>query len=293
MLGTRLSHILRSAERRIKKGRVQKMNLNDKWPPACIAYDSDLVPTADKMAEEGIPNIEEWFRWAEEWSMLLRLLGNLKPTSNVLEIGCGLGRIAFPLRFILDNRGTYVGFDLNVDRINWLNRVYSKRFPNFTFHHSNIFNSFYNPSGVIDGFDFEFPAEESSQDLIYAASIFTHMQPDVLRHYLQQSSRALRPGGRFVFSVFLLDYFDPSRKRPYGFSKRAFDFVHAADPWPIEDFAISNPRNPDEMTAYSESFISEMLEGTDMKFKSVSPGVWSGKHENWLGAQDVICVERS
>jgi SAM-dependent methyltransferase len=88
-----------------------------------IAYDPQLLPPLRLMRTEGIDVLEEWFRWGEEWSVLLRAFGGLRVTSDVLEIGCGLGRIAFPLRFFL-RKGTYRGFDISRQKIDFLQRPF-------------------------------------------------------------------------------------------------------------------------------------------------------------------------
>jgi hypothetical protein len=85
-----------------------------------IAYDPDLVPPLDLMRGEGIDVLEEWFRWGEEWSMLLRIYGCITGQSNVLEIGCGLGRIAFPLRYVLSSEGSYDGFEICKPKVEFL-----------------------------------------------------------------------------------------------------------------------------------------------------------------------------
>ncbi len=69
---------------------------NDAYP-SWVAYEPNLIPPPSLMHTEGITVIEEWFRWAEEWSCLLRMYGGLAKQSRVLEISCGLGRTAFPL----------------------------------------------------------------------------------------------------------------------------------------------------------------------------------------------------
>jgi len=43
------------------------------------------------MQGEQVTVLEDWFEWANEWRMVLRLYGGLKNSSRVLDIGCGLG----------------------------------------------------------------------------------------------------------------------------------------------------------------------------------------------------------
>src|ERR1051325_8056212 len=81
---------------------IEQKPVDEKYPD-WIAYQPDLIPPLSLMGKEGITVLEEWFRWAEEWSFLLRIYGRIRMNSHVLEIGCGLGRTAFPLRYILLN----------------------------------------------------------------------------------------------------------------------------------------------------------------------------------------------
>lgn len=39
-------------------------------------------------------------------------LGGLKPSDRVLDVGCGIGRLAIPLTQYLDARGGYAGLDI-------------------------------------------------------------------------------------------------------------------------------------------------------------------------------------
>ena len=64
------------------------------------------------MRQDGITVLEEWFRRAEEWAMILRVYGQLRLTSSVLEIGCGFGRVAFPFRYVFSMQGSYDGFEI-------------------------------------------------------------------------------------------------------------------------------------------------------------------------------------
>ncbi len=67
--------------------------------PDWLACEPALLPPPELMRTEGITILEEWLRWGKEWSVLLRVYGHLQSDAHVMEIGCGLGRIAFPLRY--------------------------------------------------------------------------------------------------------------------------------------------------------------------------------------------------
>ncbi len=62
-------------------------------------------------------------------------LGGLKPNHRVLEVGCGIGRIAVPLTNLL-TVGNYEGFDIIPRSIEWCNKMISRRYTNFHFQHA-------------------------------------------------------------------------------------------------------------------------------------------------------------
>lgn len=257
--------------------------------PDWVAYEPDLVPPLALMAREGITTIEEWFRWAEEWSFLLRAYGRMRLDSTVLEIGCGQGRTAFALRYLLAG-GRYCGFDIAQDSISRLTDIFHPRHANFTFHFLDIHNTHYNPRGTIQPTDARFPAKSASHDLIYAASIFTHMLPENTAAYFKEAARVLSPGGRCVFSFFLLDNYRPGRPRPFGFARPGFNFDHAWGPHSTE-FAIADPENPELMTAYSLALIKRMADDAALELaQDPVPGLWSGAVAAPVGAQDIIVL---
>lgn len=255
-----------------------------------IAYEPRLVPPLTLMRTEGIDVLEEWFRWGEEWSVLLRVYGSLRRDSAVLEIGCGLGRTAFPLRYVLSKEGTYDGFDVGKDKIAFLNDTFHRAYGNFRFSWADVHNTYYNPTGALRAAEFSFPYRDRSFDVVYAASVFTHMLPEPARHYFRESARVLREGGRCVFSFFVLDNYDPDRQRPLGFARAAFNFDHAYQDYG-ERFALSSPENPEEMTAYGLDFLRGLADDAGLTFvQEPLPGFWSGRFDTWIGAQDLVVL---
>ena len=187
------------------------------------AFRPELLPPPELMQREQITVLEDWFAWANEWHMVLRLYGGLKNNSMVLEIGCGLGRIAYSMRdYLVMGGGRYHGFDICKYKIDFLQNYFSPHFPNFFFAHVDVHNTTYNPGGKLKASQFTFPYEDETFDLVYAASVFTHMLPDNLERYFNEATRVLRPGGRCVFSFFLLDYYVPGQARPFHFQSAVF-----------------------------------------------------------------------
>ncbi|MEA5448600.1 class I SAM-dependent methyltransferase [Leptolyngbya sp. CCNP1308] len=260
--------------------------------PDWAAHEPQLVPPLELMRSEGIQCLEEWYRWAEEWSMLLRVYGGITQSSKVLEIGCGLGRIAFPLRYILISDGSYDGFEICQFKVKFLEKNFQQAYPKFRFVWANIHNTFYNPKGEIEAKNYHFPYEDNSFDIVFAASVFTHMLPDTVQNYFQEAFRVLKPGGRAVFSFFILDNYCPKQPRPLGFSRSDFDFDHSYSLYK-DEFRIVSPQNPEYMTAYRRSLIEQFAAQSGLKIKqSPIPGLWSGSHSNWVGSQDVVILEK-
>jgi SAM-dependent methyltransferase len=256
---------------------------------ARVAYEPALVPPIELMRTEGIDVLEDWFRWGEEWSVLLRAYSGLRTTSDVLEIGCGLGRIAFPLRYVIRN-GTYCGFDNSAQKIEFLQRSFTPAHPNFRFDYADVLNTEYNPNGTVAASSYRFPYADAQFDIAYAASLFTHMLPEACAHYFAEASRVLKPAGRCLFSFFLLDFFRPGHPRPYGFAHSRFDFAHS---WPGygSEFAFVAPDNPELMTAYSSTLIRKMAEDAGLAVTGDPiPGLWSGTRDHFVGSQDLVVL---
>ena len=66
---------------------------------------------------------------------LLKQYGNITPQSHILDVGCGIGRLAVPLTHFLDKNGRYDGFDIVKNGIDWCNKHIAKDFPHFRFLH--------------------------------------------------------------------------------------------------------------------------------------------------------------
>jgi SAM-dependent methyltransferase len=255
--------------------------------PGWAAYEPGLIPPPHLMALEGIEVLEEWLRWGEEWAVLLRVYAGVGRDSALLEIGCGLGRIAFSLRYYLD-QGRYDGFEIVQPKIEFLQRQFEPTHPNFRFTWANVRNTHYNPGGAYAAASYRFPYADERFDVVFAASVFTHMTPENTANYLREASRVLRPGGACLFSFFLLDHYRPREQRPIGFNNAAFDLEH---PWGENDgFAVADPDNPERMTGYRLSYLRELAEGAGLRIPSPPlPGYWSGA-PRYIGAQDLVVL---
>lgn len=125
----------------------------------------------------------------------------LKPNATVLDIGCGCGKTA---RFLANNShiSQYIGFDVLRPSIDWAKRYLApKTKGRFEFCHADIYNAEYNPHGILDAYNYQFPARDSTIDVAFAASLFTHLLENDAKHYLAQITRVLKPGGVAIISL--------------------------------------------------------------------------------------------
>ena len=132
-------------------------------------------------------------------------LCGLRPDEAVLDVGCGIGRIAVPLTEYLDNQGKYEGFDIVKNGIEWCKANISSKYPNFNFKWAEIYNKAYNQAGKIMAREFKFPYKDETFDLVFLTSVFTHMMPEDMEHYLSEISRVLKKRGRCMITFFLLN----------------------------------------------------------------------------------------
>jgi SAM-dependent methyltransferase len=205
-------------------------------------------------------------------------LGGLQPHEAVLDIGCGIGRMARPLAGYLSERGSYDGFDVNRDAIGWCRRRYA-RMPNFRFQVADLYNRRYNPAGAHRAAEYRFPYADASFDFAVAASVLTHLLEAEADHYLAEAARVLRPGGRVLVTFFLLD--DESRALlAEGRSALAFADTDA-------HVAVVDDAVPEEAVAYDAGWVRERLAAHGLELREVRPGTWCGR-EDATSFQDIV-----
>lgn len=212
-------------------------------------------------------------------------LGGLKPNHRVLDIGCGIGRMAVPLTGYLNKEGGYWGFDIVKKGIDWCQNHITKKFDHFHFQHVNIYNKYYNKKGTIVANQFKFPYEENFFDFVFLTSVFTHMQADELENYIKEIARVLVPGGRAMLTFFLLN---PEAEQLMELGKSHANFKYQVN----EYSKTSNQEVPEDAIAFEEQFVLSLIDKNHLIVDHpIQYGVWSGR-EKHLTYQDVILVKK-
>jgi SAM-dependent methyltransferase len=215
-------------------------------PPRRLAHsigDSDFVATGNEFLE------------------LFEQLAGLRPEDRVLDIGCGIGRMARVLAGVLRPPGSYDGFDIGLTGIEWCRAHYLDTPVPFRFEHADLRNTVYNPAGVGDPASYRFPYADGSFDLAIATSLFTHLLPDAAGHYLAEAARVLAPGGRLLSTWMLLA-------------------DHASDGFTFDErftpAAVRDPAEPEAAVAYPSEWVRERLGACGFVDVQVHRGTWHG-----------------
>jgi len=223
----------------------------------------------------------------DEFLGYFRDLADLAPSDRVLDIGCGIGRMARVLAAVLRPPGSYDGFDIVPEGIAWCQAHYRATPVPFRFQHADLHNASYNPGGRESAQDYRFPYPAGSFDLVLATSVFTHLLPDAAQHYLAQAAGVLAPGGRLFTTWFLLADRSPP-PHPFGPAHA----IRAADS--IAPAAVADPAAPEAAVAYPEGWLRERLGAHGFSVRAIQPGSWRGGSDDVQGAahQDIVIAYR-
>ncbi|MCX6357550.1 MAG: class I SAM-dependent methyltransferase [Candidatus Aureabacteria bacterium] len=211
-------------------------------------------------------------------------LAGLKPDEKVLEVGCGTGRMASALTQYLSRHGIYRGFDIVPRWVKWCQKNITPRYPNFTFDLADIYNKYYHPAGRRTASGYIFPYLNGYFDFVFLTSVFTHMLPSDMEHYISEIGRVLRKGRRCCITFFLLN--DEARRycREGG---SIFNFTHECG-----NYYTASPGTPEASIAYNEEFIVELYRkrGLDIAYP-IRYGSWCGRPSS-LSYQDIIVAAK-
>ena len=246
--------------------------------PAATAAEHDLPVPPSEMNFVGT---SDFVATGIEFMRYFLVLGRLKPHHRVLDVGCGIGRMAAPLTKFLGPTGSYDGFDIVPMGIEWCQQNITPRYPNFKFQLANIHNQTYNPQGTVKDYEYKFPYPDNTFDFIFLTSVFTHMLPQGLENYLAEIARVLKPGGRSLLTYFLLDKSSTGKIDKARLQMEDFKKVN-------DIYWAGNPDVPEAQIGYQESYIRDLYAKyrLDWEFPPIY-GNWSGR-EDGLSVQDFI-----
>lgn len=210
-------------------------------------------------------------------------LAGLKPEHAVLDVGCGIGRMALPLTGFLNEKGSYDGFDIVKSGIDWCDKNISSSYPNFRFRYSGLYNQLYNTSDKVDASNFVFPYAKSTFDFVFLTSVFTHMMPAEVEHYIGEISRVMKPGATCLMSFFIIncESEDLMIRKP----------THMNFPINKGFYRLHSARVDTANVAYDEEWLLEKLEKSGLKMETIKYGQWCGR-DSYFDYQDLLICSK-
>lgn len=214
---------------------------------------------------------QQYFAW-------FRVAARLQPDAHVLDMGCGAGRLAFPLSEYLVANGVYTGFDLSERALGFARR-HVRGAAQFNFVKAEVQSREYGGAGV-KAAGYRFPAETDSVDAALAISLFSHLLPEDAAAYLREAGRVLKPGGRLCLTGFLVE---PGMNLEPAVLPLA----------PYRDGAwAADLKEPERAIGYERAVFEAWLQDAGLELaEPVEPGHWAGVTR--MGEfQDRIIVEK-
>ena len=132
------------------------------------------------------PSTKEQFEHLGQQKRQTLIALGMTPHSRVLDVGCGTGQLTAALSDYLSDDAVYCGTDIAQEAVTFCQRRFSR--PNFFFRRNDM------TSVPVGGQQF---------DVIFLASVFTHMYPAEIKLMLLDLKRLLAPGGLIVADVFV------------------------------------------------------------------------------------------
>jgi len=220
----------------------------------------------------------------KEFSNYFIEFARLKKNAKVLDVGCGVGRIAVPLTSYLNEGGSYCGIDIVESGINWCNERIATKYSNFKFIHSDILNKHYNKNGNIPAHEYKFPFANETFDLVFLISVFTHMFPQDIENYMREISRVLKHKGNCLITFFLINNESKRLMKNPG-SILNFKFHDDGYFWYKE-------ADPEAAIAFEEEYIVTLFKSNGMTIdNSIHYGSWCGR-DDYLSFQDIVVARK-
>ena len=185
-------------------------------------------------------------------------------SSRIVDVGCGLGRLATGMLVEFGDVQHYLGIDANKEFVRWCREHIERYHPTFRFVHLDMVNELYNPAGILDGSELRLPVDDASADVVYLWGVFTNMVPEHVESYIGEIGRILRSGGRCFLTAFVEDdvpkvTFNPPGYVPYDcnaplvvvrFSRQWFFSIFQQHGLQVEDFRYHQSMFPKQSEIY-------------------------------------------
>jgi len=212
---------------------------------------------------------------------------------DILDVGCGRGFLGIASSFIVKDKGSYVGIDINKQAIEFCRKNYKE--DNMNFIHLDHYNAYYNNSG--DVIQQPWPIEDYSKDLITALSVWTHLNEQHAYFYMKEVERVLKTNGKAIITFFCLD--DLYKKMVDQPNINFGRYYKALPNPPIFNSEAYDSKNwfypkwanvPEEVIAVTRKGLEILLKKCGLRITEEYPGKW--KEIPGLYLQDIFVLEK-
>ncbi|MFD0463228.1 methyltransferase domain-containing protein [Microvirga aerilata] len=174
----------------------------------CWAFTEDQLPSLRMMNIIGSHDVAHFKRNMTQVFSELYWRGLLSTSSNVVDIGCGCGRLALPISRLL-KEGRYYGVDVWSEGVDWCKAKIESEYQNCSFYTIKAENNYYfeeRAPSLHNDFKLEF-CPTNTADLAFAISVFSHLTRSDCVAYFKEVSRVLKPKGILYLTGFVIDRF--------------------------------------------------------------------------------------
>jgi cyclopropane fatty-acyl-phospholipid synthase-like methyltransferase len=203
----------------------------------------------------------------------------LQPSSHVMDIGSGCGRLATAFARFLDADGSYLGLDVWDEGIRWCADHITRDRQNFVFRTVPAANNYYYAadSGSANEFGLSVvPADR--YDCIFALSVFTHLKLADARQYFELIARSLTKDGYAYLTFFVVD------QDVHSYIERTGHHTGLA---PEGDGMWYAYERQDFFSGYERPLLMAQFEEFGLEVVKQTPGSWAQKpgarlYQDWF-----------
>jgi SAM-dependent methyltransferase len=212
-------------------------------------------------------------------------------SNAILDVGCGAGLLAIASEPFVGG-GRYVGLDVVSQDIEFCRGHYPE---NFEFLLVDAKNPTYAPMQASEHHRWDLDDERF--DMVISLSVWTHMAEADARFYMQEVSRVLRPSGKALITMFVLDeaYEDSLATRSSALGRF---HMRPQDRWIFDQRAYGSEicfhprwtRVPEDAIGITRRGLDEVLSRSGLTTVTYYPGNW--KEIPGIYFQDILVLQR-
>lgn len=178
--------------------------------PTAIRHRNLNLPV--KRSNEGLQDDATYLNSAAD--QIGRIAKWLPADGTIVDFGCGQGRLLNGLLYTETSFGGYCGVDIDKDAIAWCVTHLSYPSVNASFIWYNGNNARYNADGIAVP---DIPSSDNAASVIFANSVFSHLEPEDVSRYADILKRKLTSGGAFYLTAFVEEGVEPVAYDPKGY----------------------------------------------------------------------------